>query len=107
MGQIPPPANALAAAPGSSSIMTEATTASVNAKSNRLTTARQAVAAVAELTELQNAETKQVAAQAQQQAQKVAQQSKPKEQFVPTGAGDSKPSLIAQLNPVGNILRQF
>lgn len=107
MGQIPPPAGALAGAPGSSSIMTAATTASVNAKSDRLTTARQAVAAVAQLTEVQNAETQQVAAQAQQQATKVAQQAKPKEQFIPTGGGDTKKSLIAQLNPVGNILRQF
>lgn len=107
MGQIPAPAGALAGAPGSSSIMTSATTASVNAKSDRIATARQATSALAQLTEVQNAETKQVAAQAQQQATKIAQQSKPKEQFVPTGNGNSKPSLIAQLNPMGNILRQF
>jgi GH24 family phage-related lysozyme (muramidase) len=107
MGQIPAPAGAVAGAPGSSSIMTSATTASVNARSDRLTSARQAVAAVAQLTEVQNAETQQIAAQAQQQATKIAQQSKPKEQFIPTGNGSSKPSLIAQLNPVGNILRQF
>jgi len=107
MGQIPAPAGALAGAPGSSSIMTSATTASVNAKSDRISTARQATSALAQLTEVQNAETKQVAAQAQQQATKIAQQSKPKEQFVPTGNGNSKQSLIAQLNPMGNILRQF
>jgi len=91
--------------PSSSATLTSQTNTNVKQKGERQQQARQAIASVAQLTEIQNAETRRVAAAAAQgNVAAAASSKKQKPVVVPTG-GSSKPSLISQLNSRNNILR--
>jgi hypothetical protein len=89
------------------SIMTAQTQATMNARSEKKKSNREAIATALQITEVQNAEVAQVRAQASEASKQAAAMAQPQQQYVPTGGGEAKQSLVARLNSTNNLLKRF
>ena len=89
------------------SIMTAQTQATMNARSDKKKSNREAIATALQLTEVQNAEVAQVKAQASEASKQAAAMAQPQQQYVPSGGGETKQSLVSKLNSTNNLLKRF
>lgn len=91
----------------SGSIMTSQTQSTMQAKRKRKSGNREAIVSALQLAEVQNAEITQVKTAAAEASKQAMAMSQPQQQFVPTGGGETKQSLVAKLNSNNNLLKRF
>ena len=90
----------------SSSIMTAQTTATNNARRDKKAKNDQLIAAGMQAADASAAEVQRLQQVAAQTNQRVAAASAPQKQFVPTGGGSPKETLISKMNSTNNIMRR-